>query len=252
MYSDPVEQVSHHGRGRSEPALAGLQLARSHRHQTVDEAAPVRHVADRVHPGRAGLDDEQLACLEAPGPASQLEGEPLHTTHRTEGDATGSLCFDAGQERDIGGCRRPQRQIGRSRRRRRPGRDHRSGRQIDPVDVAELAVVPGDPADHLPEVSSGAAPRVDHRELGPYQATTTVTGVSGDQLRLTDGHRHPSVRPRLRDQEQRRHDPAGGRVFDDGDVTFGAERRMRKLEQVARPSPTAPPRARPHRQASRR
>ena len=116
---------------------------------------------------------------------------------------------------------------------RRPPDGHR--REVEGVRIAELAVVPGDPADHLPEVAEGLAPAVDVRELLADETPPPVGRGGADQLRLADGHDNASVRPVLGDQQHRRDDPAGGGVLDDDDVVLGPEPGWRALEQLQRP-----------------
>ena len=109
------------------------------------------------------------------------------------------------------------------------------GRQIERVAVAELAVVPRDPADELPQMPRRSAPIVDHFELRSHQPAAAVIRVGGDQLRLADLHRHARVRPHLRDQEERRDDAARGNVLHHHHVAVSPERRVGRIEQITRP-----------------
>ena len=193
------------------------------------------HIADRCRPRDGRLDDQNLSGDQASSAASQLQGESISAAPRPQRGAARCLGLDRGQDPDVSSRRRPDRERRLWRRSLRAQPEHGAGRQIECVAVAELAVVPGDPADELPELPGRPAPVVDHVELRSHESPTAVVRMRGDQLGLADLHRHTRVGPHLWDQEERRDDAARGGVLDHGHIAVRSERRVRRLEQITRP-----------------
>ena len=219
----PGVEVDEDGGRRRQPALARRQLEGPDRGAAVAEHRGVGHEADR-NASRRGrpLDDEEFPTRERAGAVGQLVA-PGGLVPHTAQSVPQPVGVDPGQERQVGEGRGAQRDLGRrvGNLGRRPPDRHR--REVEGVGVAELAVVPGDPPDHLPEVADGLTPTVDLGELLPDEAPPPVGRVGGHQLRLSDGDHDARVRPVLRDQQHRRDDAAGGGVLDDHDVVLGPE-----------------------------
>ena len=108
--------------------------------------------------------------------------------------------------------------------------------EVERVLVSELAVVPRNAGDELEHLASAVAAAMDEIELSTNESAPSVGRVGGDQFRPVDDEGSACVRPSLGDREDRRHDPSGRRVLDHGGVVE-AKRRVRVIEEVARPTP---------------